>query len=99
MSWLRRKSLRTDLLSPNDDDNGDDSIFGYTFEYISGLVTVSGRWHFEIGKRATKIPTILKNIYNSDRLEALPLTTFEKRRIMGDLTYFVKIVKVIDDFN
>ena len=47
-------------------------------------------------KRATKILNILKNIDYLDRLEALHLTTLEKRRTRGDLIYMFKIVKGID---
>jgi len=50
----------------------------------------------KVQKRATKIPNILKNIDYLDRLEALHLTTLEKRRTRGDLIYMFKIVKGID---
>ena len=47
----------------------------------------------KVQKRVTKIPTILKNIDYLDRLEALNLTTLEKRRTRGDLIYTVFLRK------
>ena len=69
---------------------------------ISGLVTIRvgdiSRLE-KVQKCATKIPTILKNIDYLDRLEALHLSTLEKRRTRGDLIYMLTIVKEIDQID
>ena len=44
----------------------------------------------KVQKRATKIPTFLKNIDYLDRLEALHLKALEKRRTRGDLINMFK---------
>ena len=53
----------------------------------------------KVQKRATKISSILKNNDYLDRLEALQLTTLEKRRTRGDLIFMFKIFKGIDDID
>ena len=78
--WLMEVTIRFD----------DDAAF---IICISGLVTVSGRQHFQIGKSANKgnkKPTIIKNIDYPDSSEALQLIILEKRRIKGDLIQFLK---------
>jgi hypothetical protein len=47
----------------------------------------------KIQRKATKIPTALKNISYDDRLKILGLTTLEERRKRGDLIYMFKITK------
>ena len=47
----------------------------------------------KIQRRATKIPTALKNMSYDDRLKTLGLTTLEERRKRGDLICMFKITK------
>ena len=49
-----------------------------------------------VQRRATKIPSMLKNLKYAERLKALNLTTLTERRRRGDLIQFFKIVKGIE---
>ena len=50
----------------------------------------------KVQRRATKISPTIKNLTYENRLQALKLTTLEKRRIRGDLIQKFKIEKKLD---
>ena len=53
----------------------------------------------DVQRRATKIPTCLKNLSYEDRLRRMRLTSLSDRRIRGDLIEMLKMVNGIEKIN